>query len=245
MRKTALIITIIMASLAGGAYLLTAMKADPPQSAKETTHQAVQTKQIKAAHFESSTPEHGAKLAGAPNQVVIDFNFDLSEKSSISVKNNNQEYTEGQTTIDNSKLAMRRNLKTSAPDGTYEVTYIACWPDNSCHEGSFSFIIDRSMAASFTDHRNQPEITIMMSQIKFQPENLKITKGTKVTWVNDDTVDHYVNTDSHPAHTHQPDLSSRALKKGQSYSHTFAAKGLYPYHCSAHAENMTGNILVE
>jgi plastocyanin len=248
MKKFVLIVALLVI-LAGGAYFFTGQRDNDQQATNETTsqlsEQAGQIEQVKAAHFESSTPAHGAKFAGVPNQVVIDFNFDLSDQSAISIKQSGQEYGEGDTTIDENKLAMRLKLKLSAPNGVYEVTYKACWPDNSCHNGKFSFTIDRTLADNFIDMRSQSEITIKMSQIKFQPENLIITKGTKVTWVNDDTVDHFVNTDSHPAHTHQPDLNSRSLRQGASYNYTFAEAGLYPYHCSAHANNMAGNILVE
>jgi plastocyanin len=198
----------------------------------------------KSAHYESNAPGHGSVLAGVPVNVVIDFNFDLAEPSTISISSNGKEYGVGDTNIDDNKLSMRRNLDPQAPDGLYTVTYKACWPDSSCHDGSFQFAIDHQQAANFIDKREQAEITIKMSEIKFQPENLRITKGTKVTWVNDDSVDHFVNTDSHPAHTHQRDLNSRSLKAGESYSYTFSTAGLYPYHCSAHAENMVGNILV-
>lgn len=246
MKRTAIILAIL-AALGGGVYYWTVQRDDGEQSSagNQISGQNDQAEQIKAAHFESSTPAHGAKLAGVPNQVVVDFNFDLSGKSSISIKQSGQEYSEGGTIVDGNKLAMRRLLKLSAPDGNYEVSYTACWPDNSCHNGKFSFTVDRSMAAKFDDRRGQTEITVKMSQIKFQPENLRITKGTKITWANDDNVDHFVNTDSHPAHTHQPDFNSRSLKMDESYSYPFAAAGLYPYHCSAHAETMTANILVE
>ncbi|OGH24271.1 MAG: hypothetical protein A3B47_04865 [Candidatus Levybacteria bacterium RIFCSPLOWO2_01_FULL_39_24] len=91
----------------------------------------------------------------------------------------------------------------------------------------------------------QNEITIRMSEIQFMPKNLKIGKGTKVTWVNNDEVEHFVNTDSHPAHTYFPNQNSKALKTGDTYSVTFSDTGIYLYHCSAHADSMIGSILVE
>ncbi len=201
--------------------------------------------QVKSAHFESSTPAHNSFLPAAPPQVAIDFNFDLSGQSTINILKDDVEYATGVTTVDTNKLAMRRPMDSTAPDGTYLVKYKACWPDGSCHNGQFNFHLQRSLADNYEDKRNQPAVTINMSSIKFQPMNLRISKGTVVTWVNDDGVDHYVNTDSHPAHTHQPDLNSKALKKGETYSYTFNETGAYPYHCSAHADNMTGTIIVE
>lgn len=198
----------------------------------------------KSAHYESNTPQHGAVLAGVPVNVLINFNFDLAKPSEISTKNNGKEYGVGGTVIDNNKLAMRRNIDPAAPDGVYMVSYNACWPDGSCHDGSFEFAIDKSKSTSFRDLTNQKEVTISMSQIMFDPIDIIISKQTKVTWVNDDDTTHYVNTDSHPAHTYFLEQNSKALNKGDLYSVTFDQAGIYPYHCSAHEATMKGNILV-
>lgn len=199
----------------------------------------------KSAHYESNTPAHGSVLAGVPLNVVIDFNFDLAAPSAISITSGGKDYGSGATVIDQNKLALRRNLDRAAPDGLYTVSYNACWPDGSCHKGSFQFAIDRAKAASFTDLRGRREVTIHMSGIRFNPADIRISKGTKVTWVNDDSVDHYVNTDSHPAHTYLPGMNSRSLAQGAAYSFIFENAGFYPYHCSAHAATMSGAVLVE
>ncbi|MBI2011954.1 cupredoxin domain-containing protein [Candidatus Daviesbacteria bacterium] len=136
----------------------------------------------------------------------------------------------GETVIDAGKLSMRRQMDPEALDGRYTVFYNACWPDGSCHDGSFQFAIDRSLSAGFTDLTNQKEIEIKMSEIMFKPKNIKVSKGTKITWVNDDSTLHYVNTDSHPAHTYYIEQNSKALKKGDSYSLTLNIAGIYPYH---------------
>lgn len=198
----------------------------------------------KGAHFESSTPAHASSLAAVPVDVVIDFNFDLADNSTIKIIRNGQDYGTGNTIIDSNKLAMRRQMDQSAPDGVYTVKYNGCWPDRTCHDGHFQFAIDSQLLNSYDDLRGQSSITIKMSNIKFQPMNIIVSSGTNVTWVNDDAEEHYVNTDSHPAHTHVPSLNSQSLAQGQSYSFTFTATGAYPYHCSAHAADMAGNIVV-
>lgn len=203
------------------------------------------TSEKKAPHFESSTPASNAMLPAPPPNVTIDFNFDLSEGSGIDITKDDESYASDETTIDENKLAMRRDMSQDAPDGTYVVEYTACWPDGSCHDGRFSFQIDRSLQSDYTDMTGQKEVTIRMTDIMFEPRNLKISKDTKVTWINDDNTIHYVNTDSHPAHTHTPDFNSKALNKGDTYSYTFSQPGAYPYHCSAHAHTMTGTIVVE
>lgn len=217
----------------------------PPSSQTTTSNEFSFENPKKSAHYESNTPAHSSVLAGVPTNVVIDFNFDLAAPSSISITSGGNEYGTGDTTIDDGKLSMRRSVNPQSPDGLYTVNYKACWPDGSCHDGSFQFAIDRARAANFADMRNQPEVTIRMADIKFNPANVRISRGTKVTWVNDESVDHFVNTDSHPAHTYLPGMNSRSLAKNASYDFTFSESGFYPYHCSAHAATMVGALIVE
>lgn len=206
----------------------------------------------KAAHFASSTPAHGQILAGAPTNVVIDFNFDLAAKSSLYITREGageMGFGSGETMIDENKLSMRQRFSpTLSPEdwnGLYTVRYEACWPDRSCSHGQFQFRIDRSLAEGFEDFRGQQEVTVKLSGIMFQPKDLRVSQGTKVVWINDEAVEHYINTDSHPAHTYFPEQNSNALKKGESFAQVFDTPGIYPYHCSAHAATMTGSILVE
>jgi plastocyanin/methionine-rich copper-binding protein CopC len=199
----------------------------------------------KGAHFESSTPAHSSTLAGVPAGVVIDFNFDLASNSTIKIEKDGKDYGVGDTAVDQNKLAMRRQMDQSAPDGVYTVNYNGCWPDRSCHDGHFQFAINRGLLSSYQDQRGVKEASITISQTKFAPVNVRINVGQTLTWVNNDDVEHYINTDSHPAHTHTLGFNSRALAKGATYSFTFKEKGVYPYHCSAHAADMMGSIVVE
>lgn len=253
------IVIALVVVLVGGYLLFQNQKSTTPVSKSTPSPASKQTENMqyifenpkKSAHFETNTPAHGSILAGVPINVVIDFNFDLAKPSEIkilkdpSTGSGQVDYGVGETIIDKNKLSMRRNMDVSSPDGLYTVEYKACWPDGSCHDGKFQFAVDQSLGAGFIDMTNQNQVTVKMSDIKFNPMDLKITKGTKVTWINDDSVEHYVNTDSHPAHTYYLSQNSKALKSGESYTLTFDTPGIYPYHCSAHADNMTGNILVE
>lgn len=199
----------------------------------------------KSAHYESNTPEHSSILVGVPINVVINFNFDLAKGSEIKIEMRGKDYGTGETIIDEGKLAMRKRMDPVSPDGLYTVNYKACWADGSCHDGSFQFKIDRSLSSEFADQTNKKEITINLQNIAFNPPRVKVSKGTKVTWVNLDSVDHTVNTDSHPAHTYYLSQNSRTLNKGDTYSVTFTEAGIYPYHCTPHASSMKGAVLVE
>lgn len=98
----------------------------------------------KSAHYVSNSPEHGSTLTVPPGEVVINFNFDLVAKSTISIKSDSKEYGTGQVVIDSNRKTMRLNINPAAPDGLYTVSYTACWPDGTCHEGNFQFAIKRS-----------------------------------------------------------------------------------------------------
>lgn len=246
MKRLIIVGAIIVILILGGGYLLlnnSSTSIPGIGNNQEASNSFSDPK--KSAHYESNTPEHASNLAAVPINIVINFNFDLAAPSEIKIEKDGKDWGANETQIDENKLSMRRNMDPSAPDGVYTVNYNACWPDGSCHDGHFQFAIDRSGASSYEDMSGQSEITIKMSQIQFMPMNLKINKGTKVTWVNDDDVEHYVNTDSHPAHTYFPDQNSQALSKGDTYSLTFNTPGIYPYHCSAHADSMIGSIIVE
>lgn len=254
-----LMIGIIVASIAGGTWLFfTNRNAALDQAALPTTTPTASPLPAsntgaafrfidpkKSAHYETNTPAHGALLPGVPVDVVIDFNFDLSQGSTITISKEGKDYGIGATIIDDNRLTMRRSMDTNAPDGVYTVIYKACWPDKTCHDGLFQFAIDRSRAQNMADLTGKTEVAIDMDGLAFSQASIRINKGTKVTWTNREENEHYINADSHPAHTQVPELNSKALKLGDSYSYTFEQPGVYLYHCSAHAGIMTGTILVE
>lgn len=235
-----------------GIYLISQNKSSTQTApADQTTPQGIQTQDYsftnpkKSAHWETNTPEHGSILAGVPVNAVINFNFDLVSNSTISIKMGGKDYGVGQVIVDQNKLSMRRNMDPVAPDGVYTVEYLACWPDKTCHDGSFQFAIDRSKSSEFIDMRGQSIVNVGLTQIAFNPQNIRISRGTKVIWTNNDTVFHYVNTDPHAGHNYFPEQNSKVLDKEDIYSLTFDSPGVYPYHCSAHAASMIGAILVE
>lgn len=93
----------------------------------------------KSAHYVSNTPEHGSILGEVPSEVVINFDFDLAENSTISVTKDGQEYGTGAVSFAADKLSMRRAISGGVSGGLYTIKYNACWPDGSCHDGQFQF----------------------------------------------------------------------------------------------------------
>jgi plastocyanin len=84
---------------------------------------------------------------------------------------------------------------------------------------------------------NPGESTIMIQNFAFSPASITVAKGTTVTWVNEDSVNHQVVSDSGAVFT------STSLPKGGSYSFNFNNPGTYPYHCSIHP-SMKGAVIV-
>ena len=80
--------------------------------------------------------------------------------------------------------------------------------------------------------------SIMISDFKFVPSELRIKKGTIVTWVNRDNSTHTLASDS------GAEIDSQPLSQSQRYEHTFDNAGTYDYHCKNHP-SMIGKIIVE
>lgn len=247
MKNALLVVGVIVIAIVGVRLLVPPQPMEAPKKDEPTS--TIFSTPVKSPHWVSTTPQHASTFAAVPIHVVVDVDFDLAAPSSISITKGNKEYGIGQRGIDRNKLAMRRDMDPSAPDGLYAVNYKACWPDGSCHDGSFQFAIDRRLADEFEDHRGRPDIPpdigISIEKGAFVPKKIRIRKNTRVIWTNNDTVDHYINTDPHPAHTYFPLQNSQLIKPKEAYEVVFSEVGEYPYHCSAHADTMIGSLLVE
>ncbi len=86
--------------------------------------------------------------------------------------------------------------------------------------------------------------TSAMKDLKFE-EEIRITAGTTVTWVNEDSFGHTVTADD-------GSFDSGNVAGGASWSYTFDEPGTYPYYCVPHSwqedgawKGMTGVVIVE
>lgn len=110
-----------------------------------------------------------------------------------------------------------------------------------------------SNLGAISDLTSQSEVTIDIEDFKYSKPNIKIKKGTKVTWTNRDTIEHNVmmdHQDSDSAHDAPTKdevksnvLAGPMLAKGESYSFTFNDVSAAPYHCSPHPY-MKGSVTV-
>jgi plastocyanin len=91
--------------------------------------------------------------------------------------------------------------------------------------------------------------TVAIKNMTFMPKKITITAGTKVTWINRDSVQHTVTS------TKSLGLNTKVTKKfdsglfgkGKKFSFTFKKKGTYFYECTIHAfmPSMHGQVTVK
>lgn len=83
-----------------------------------------------------------------------------------------------------------------------------------------------------SQQNTQAEATdkVTIKDFAFAPGTITVKKGTKVTWTNQDSVQHNVMSDK----TDVSGPSSELLSKGDSYSYTFDEVGTFTYHCTPH-----------
>jgi plastocyanin len=66
---------------------------------------------------------------------------------------------------------------------------------------------------------------------------LQISTGSTVTWVNNDTVQHTVTSDTNV-------FDSGPIDPGGKFTYTFTQSGSFSYHCGIH-KSMTASITVQ
>jgi plastocyanin len=79
--------------------------------------------------------------------------------------------------------------------------------------------------------------TVQVKDFSFEPGDLTVAKGTKVTWDFDDTTAHNVTADNKA-------FASPTVNKGHTFSYTFNTAGKYNYICTIH-QYMKGTITVK
>jgi plastocyanin len=80
----------------------------------------------------------------------------------------------------------------------------------------------------------EKSVAIKIRDLSFTPPNIKIKKGTKVTWTNEDTIGHNVLADD-PTNTGGLPTDRPLLGRTDTFSHTFQTVGTFRYHCGAHS----------
>jgi plastocyanin/methionine-rich copper-binding protein CopC len=200
---------------------------------------------IDAPHFVDSFPNHAQTLTQSPARVGINFDLPLTVESAITLERDGEMLETQAAEFDPRRIYMAVRVPPDQGDGLYVAKYRACFEDDSCSDGQIGFRVDAARVQSFEDLTGQADVTIQLKDITYQPHQIIITASTRVTWVNDDPFEHFVNSDPHPSHNAFPDFNSLDIPPTKTFSYTFEEPGEYAYHCSAHVpQNMYGTILV-
>ncbi|WP_241777745.1 cupredoxin family copper-binding protein, partial [Streptomyces sp. CT34] len=77
---------------------------------------------------------------------------------------------------------------------------------------------------------------VTIAGFAFSPSTLTVSKGTTVTWTNEDRAPHTV--------TGSGGLNSPTLGSGGSYTFTFKTAGTFSYYCAIHP-SMHGTVVVK
>ena len=80
-------------------------------------------------------------------------------------------------------------------------------------------------------------VTVNIKNFVFDPATISVKPGTRITWVNNDSVPHTVTSDSGSL------LNSGTLAPGQSFSFSFSSVTSVNYHCALHPA-MKGTVIV-
>ena len=80
---------------------------------------------------------------------------------------------------------------------------------------------------------------VAIRDFSFQPAEVRIHAGQKVTWVNCED-----NPEPHTSTADAGTWDSSVLAPGQAFTHTFDAVGTSPYFCTLHP-SMTARVIVE
>lgn len=94
-----------------------------------------------------------------------------------------------------------------------------------------------AQAGGTASHAVPNQITI--DNFRFNPSQLTVAVGTKVTWVNRDDVPHTATSTARPQF-----FDSHTLDTDDQFAHVFTAPGTYDYFCAVHP-HMTGRIIVK
>ena len=104
---------------------------------------------------------------------------------------------------------------------------------------SISLLSLSSISCSSTTAVTPAANTINMKNSVFDPVTLTVTKGTTITWINQDSYAHTTTADGNA-------WDSGNIAAGASKAFTFDTIGTFPYHCTYHAAmGMKGTIIVK
>ena len=124
----------------------------------------------------------------------------------------------------------------------------------SCQSGSAATTVTAGTTASETTSASATTTTqaitqgnaasVVMQNTTFVPSSITVSVGTTVTWTNQDSFAHTVESGVRGASDAGSLFKSGDLNQGGTFSLTFTTAGTYPYFCSVHP-GMDGTVIVK
>ena len=101
-----------------------------------------------------------------------------------------------------------------------------------------AFLVAALAAAGLPVRARADEMEVKIGNFVFEPQNLIVQVGTKVTWVNEDDLPHNVVSSARGV------FKSKVMDTEEKYTFTFTTPGSFEYFCALHP-HMKGTIVVE
>lgn len=94
------------------------------------------------------------------------------------------------------------------------------------------------------EESSKSKSVVQITSSGFTPQNITVKAGESVTWVNEDTESHQVNSAVHPTHQVYPRLNLGVIKPAETKELSFPDAGSYKYHDHLNP-SLTGSVTVE
>lgn len=145
----------------------------------------------RVSSFEKGLPAHAETVPATPMFVVIQTKGTAANESSVNINRDNQDFGTGSTIVESEGKVLRRAMVSNAPEGIYTVNYRICGTDANCQNGNFQFKVDKDSTNGFKDLTNQSNVTVNINADgKLDPEKIIVSRGTSITWKNNDNSSH-------------------------------------------------------
>ena len=105
------------------------------------------------------------------------------------------------------------------------------------HRSLFTLLVAFVLACAAGEAAWAKDHAVSISDIKYDPKEIKVKKGDTVVWTNEDDRDHTVTADD-------ASFASKKIATRGSYRRKFAKAGKFKYHCDYHPR-MKATVVVE
>lgn len=197
----------------------------------------------RVSSFEKSLPNHAQTVPAAPMYVVVQTKGTAANESTVTVNRDNQDFGTGSTIVESEGRVLRRAVVANAPEGIYTVNYRICGTDANCQNGNYQFKINKNSTEGFQDLTNRQNVTInITADGKLNPEKVIVSKGTKITWQNNDNSSHQLVPGVVGAEKLYPNLV-RTVNANSSFSLNASLLGWANYFIKD-GDTVTGEVIV-